>query len=307
MKEEELRSRVIEKIASRRDLPGIHVTTLAGECLRRGYYTWLYGDGFYNMDSLLRFWIGKGIHSLPFLKESEVPVSWEGVSGNIDEYEEGTILEKKHTAKSIPMNLPPQYVRQVEYYKVLAEKTGKKVDNAYVLYVDVVKPATELFLVPCRDSKTIEAEMLSRRDILQYAMDNKTPPKRVIGWNCKRCDFCSICFYKEEPRIVESPLMKELSKLYGKRFDEARELLTKEGDSRVTSLVITEPLELSCEIKGKSGNYAVFMSSEKRFCSCADYQTKKVVCKHQLYALLVALKQGKLQELEVSKLLEVSK
>ena len=66
-------------------LKGIHVSALSYNCLRRAYFTQMHGDGFFDMKTLVTFWIGRQLHMTPILKEHEVPLKWYRIIGTCDD------------------------------------------------------------------------------------------------------------------------------------------------------------------------------------------------------------------------------
>ena len=115
---------------------GIHVSSLCYDCLRRAYFTQLHGDGFFDMKTLVTFWIGRQIHETPILKEHEVPLEWNGIIGTCDDYEDGVLLEKK-TCRAIPKQVYSHHIKQAEFYSLMLEKAGKPVKEAHIVYIDV--------------------------------------------------------------------------------------------------------------------------------------------------------------------------
>ena len=92
---------------------------------------------------------------------------------------------------------------------------------------------------------------------------------------------------------LEQALIEE----YQKRFDAAREV-------EVVSVVVErEGLELTAVVKGKHGEYAVFLTPTSAYCSCMDFRTRKRICKHIIAAALAAAEQGYISEFELATLL----
>lgn len=196
---------------SERDRTVFHVTELSRECMRQSWYAHVHGGlGYFNVETLLRFGIGTGIHKIPILAQSELPLSWAGIHGTIDEYENGVILEKKHTSAKFPRSPQDHYVRQVEYYKVLLLKNDFKVTAAYILYINVDDPEIRVFPLSMRPTDEIENEMLFRKALLEDHIKKKIPPPRTMGWQCGYCNYASICFGREYPIFMDPPEAEKL-------------------------------------------------------------------------------------------------
>ena len=112
----------------------IHVSALVYDCLRRGYYDLKHGQSF-DLSTLMTFWIGRKLHETPILKENEIALEYMGVKGSCDEYEDGTLVEKK-TCKMLPRSPNDHHKRQVEYYAMMLGEQGKPVKEACSLDLD---------------------------------------------------------------------------------------------------------------------------------------------------------------------------
>jgi hypothetical protein len=174
-----------------------HASDLSFGCLRNSYYKRIFGNEFVTASSLMSFWIGKQLHATQILKSHELFLTWGGLSGTIDDYEEGTLLEKKTTTWKItrPLDL---HVRQLEYYALLLAKNNLPLTEAHVLYIDVGKKEIIPFKVDIRDLREIEDEVIEKIKILKQALNDKKPPARVIGWGCMYCPYAMVCFQEAD-------------------------------------------------------------------------------------------------------------
>ena len=219
---------------------GIGVTNLVYDCLRRAYYTRTLGE-FYDLHTLILFWTGRKLHETQILKEHELVLEWEGIVGIVDEYENGTLLEKK-TCVSLPRTPNDHHVKQVEYYKVLLEKHGKPVNEAYLLYIDINNKEIRTFKVNMRPSNIIEKEMLERKEKLEKALKEGKPPERKVGWLCNYCNFASICFggmKKGFTKVNDSEAEARIRQFLSKK--------KREGYKRTDDIEIMEGLNLPIE------------------------------------------------------------
>lgn len=62
----------------------IHVSSLCYPCIRKSYYTIKHGRDFYNLKTLITFWIGRQLHKTQILSGSELPLKWNGIIGSAD-------------------------------------------------------------------------------------------------------------------------------------------------------------------------------------------------------------------------------
>lgn len=177
---------------------GIHVSSLSYECLRRAYYSQIYGEGLFSAKTLMTFWIGRELHKTQILAHHELSVDWNGIIGTCDEYENGLLLDKK-TCTMIPTYVSPHHAKQVEYYALMLSKQYKIVNQAYILYIDVANKKVKALKVKLRQLSIIEDELTRKRDMLKNSIESKTPPSRHINWLCDHCAFASKCFEYVEP------------------------------------------------------------------------------------------------------------
>ena len=270
-------SRFYERIQTHRE-PGIHVSNLVYDCIRRGYYEVLYGESFNTLDTLITFWLGHAVHKMPILKYHELGMDWEGIHGTCDEYEDGVLLDKKSTTSDrIPTEANDHHIKQVEYYKVMLEAKGMPVTEAHILYIQLPKPHhIRDIKVPLRQSENIRKELLQKKKVLQIALEKKIPPPRVPGWICSYCNFASICWKPDE-----------LNR-HGERWVKALDLI---GQGHFSSVAVNDE-GISAKYTGEDEKeYAVFAEFDGQiFCSCKDFQTRKLMCKHIL-AMLAENKQ----------------
>ena len=184
--------------AREHDPLSVSVTALVYDCMRRGYYQKTEPETM-SVDGALRVGTGKKLHEIPFNADKsghEILLKWEGITGIVDEYHDGVIVDKK-TTRDIPKNPYGNHIKQIEYYKVLLEENGHPVVGGAVLYEDVDHAQIRAFSVKLRGSKEIKGEMLAKRDILAPALKNRALPPRSVSWLCKYCNFSKKCFTTE--------------------------------------------------------------------------------------------------------------
>lgn len=174
-------------------LKGIHVSALSYDCIRKAYYTQKFGESFYDMNTMLTFWIGRQIHETQILKEHEVELNVNGIVGSADEYQDGLLLEKK-TCKIIPKTPYLHHKKQAEYYSMLLQMSGKPVNKIALLYIDICDKKIKVFTFKPRKSSVIKQEMYWKKEQLEKALKNNKPPARSMGWLCSYCSFCAKCW-----------------------------------------------------------------------------------------------------------------
>lgn len=179
---------------------GIHVTSLVYDCLRRSYYSEKFGEGFFDIKTLITFWIGRVLHHTQVLKEHELQLEWLGILGTVDEFEDGILLEKKTTA-FMPKAPLEHHVTQLEYYKLLLEKTGKRVKQMFLMYIDIANKDIKVFEVEPRPLAEIEVELIAKKTELEASLLKNIVPPRHAGWLCGYCNFASICFKGKENEV----------------------------------------------------------------------------------------------------------
>jgi len=171
---------------------GIHVTALVHDCLRKCFYSQTMGN-YFNLKTLITFWIGKQLHKTPILKQNEVPLKWEGIFGTVDDYEDGVLVEKK-TCNTKYNNPLDHHKKQVEYYSVMLRKNDLPFKEGHIVYINLVDKEVTEFEVSVRDIKKIQEEMIIKKEIINKAIETGEPPKRHITWLCNYCEFANICF-----------------------------------------------------------------------------------------------------------------
>lgn len=180
----------------------ISVSSIQYPCLRKAYYTKKYGD-YFNIETAYTFWLGKAIHRMEFLKAGEIELEWNGIIGIIDEFEDGTIVEKK-TCNELPRSPNDHHKIQLEYYYILALKNKMVVNDLWLLYMEKKYPAHRFFQVKPRKPEVIEEEMIARKEILEKALAGKGVPKRHLSWLCRYCPFPPRCFGKVSNHLTPS-------------------------------------------------------------------------------------------------------
>lgn len=181
----------------------ISVSSIIYPCLRKAYYTKKYGE-FYDINTAYTFYIGKAIHKMPFLKESEIELEWEGIIGRIDDYGEETLVDKK-TTKTLPSRPRDHHITQMEYYYVLCLKNNKPVKDLFIHYLEKGYPAHKFFRIKPRPVEEIEKEMLERKNALEEALKTDKIPDRHLSWLCKYCNFSPKCFGKQKDAKTQNP------------------------------------------------------------------------------------------------------
>jgi len=183
---------------------GIHVTALREECMKMSYLYHVKESPDFkpNKKNLLTFWIGRELHKTPILAQNELILDWNGILGSCDDYENGVLVDKK-TCTSIPSQAKDQDARQVEYYALMLKKRGKIVNRVYILYIDINNKDFVFHRVKVRPYDEIEAEMISKRDILQKAKETGVIPPRTLNWKCKYCYHRFECLNEKELENLE--------------------------------------------------------------------------------------------------------
>lgn len=173
----------------------IHVTDLAAFCLRQSYLKKKYSHMF-DLDSVMRMAIGQKLHEIPMYTpgEHEVDIEWNGIKGRMDEYHNGIIIDKK-TTRDAPRAPTSYATKQLQYYRLMAERNGLEVHGAVVIYIDVNNAHARAYPVDVSaDLGKVEEELLGRRDILEMALETEILPPRQIGWYCDHCECAVLCF-----------------------------------------------------------------------------------------------------------------
>jgi len=176
---------------------GIHVTSLVYDCLRRGYYENKFEEGFFDMKTLITFWIGKAVHKTPILKNHELKLEWNGITGTVDEYQDGIIIDKKTTTYT-PKSPNGHHIKQIEYYAVLLSKNGYRVREGHLIYININDKDIVVFPIKIRSLEDVEAEMVEKKIILENSIRDKTEPRRSPGWLCGYCNYAGVCFKEKK-------------------------------------------------------------------------------------------------------------
>lgn len=177
----------------------IHVSDLVYDCLRRSYLRKMIPLPTMDYRSILRVWIGRQIHLFPFLEKHELSLEWNGIVGRVDDYEDGFLVDKK-TTRSIPSRVRSHHKLQLDYYRVLASENGYPVVLAAVLYINVGSDV-EIDVKVVKFKRSVEVtknEMLEKKKRFQVSLDSGELPPRRIGWICKYCDWCNLCFCSDK-------------------------------------------------------------------------------------------------------------
>ncbi|RLJ03520.1 MAG: hypothetical protein DRP11_00570, partial [Candidatus Aenigmatarchaeota archaeon] len=179
------------------------------------YYQITYPDVIIDPRGAIRTWIGRKLHETSILGgEVEIRLEYKGITGRIDEYKDGVLLEKK-TCRSIPKKPYPHHVRQVEYYWVLCERNGRPVKKAALMYIDVDSAEVEVFPVEFeRPLEEVEEEMLRKAEIISECLKTGIlPPRKMTTWDdktsklvCEYCAYYGICMREDhvDPRFNPS-------------------------------------------------------------------------------------------------------
>lgn len=174
----------------------VHVSSLCYVCMRQSFYSMKHGS-FFNLKTLLTFWIGRKLHETPILSENEISLNWHGIIGACDDYEDGLLVEKK-TCTQIPRYPMSHHVRQAEYYSVMLKHHNKPVKKACIIYIDIANKELKVYKAKLRPDDIIEKEMLHKKQLLDKAVESGKPPERKIGWQCQFCVWASLCFKREK-------------------------------------------------------------------------------------------------------------
>jgi len=182
---------------------GLHVSALSYDCNRRIFYFEKYKNPSRKISdrTVIRFWIGRKLHETPILGGHELELDLDGVvMGQPDEYDEpnGILVEKK-TCRKIPFKPQDHYVKQVEYYALMLRRSGKPVNTAFILYIDVNNNEVAEFRIHLRPYKLIESELMEKVRVVTESLKTDTPPPVVESWLCDYCPFFQKCFPDAEP------------------------------------------------------------------------------------------------------------
>lgn len=194
--------------------PGVHVSDLVYPCARRGYYNALLPPTL-DMKGSIYVWIGIELHKLKLLEHSELSLEWNGISGTVDEYENGIYIDIKTTRnpptyynrsrKEKVVTIRAHHLTQLEYYRVLLEENEYPVDVAGILYIDVneAKLFPGMAKIHARELDTIKEEMMGRQAPLELYLNTRTLPPRdtSVWWMCSGgyCPHFGTCMRNSNP------------------------------------------------------------------------------------------------------------
>jgi len=180
-------------------LEKINVTDLVFPCLRHAFYSKkFFEEKRGRLPDLLGMWIGVKLHETRIFGSHEIELEYNGIFGRVDGYEDEILLELK-TTRAIPPEPYPHHVKQVEYYRVLLEKSGRPVKFAVILYVNVNDLTTKVFpILFDRSVEEVEEELIKRKKELEEALQKDIPPPPIPDepWACDYCRFAYLCGYQ---------------------------------------------------------------------------------------------------------------
>ena len=129
-------TRFFQAIGDDKRTPGIHVSHLTQDCVRKSFYDIKFPPSI-DRSLLIKFWWGKMAHIQPILKHHELTVKWNDIEGTVDEYEDGLLVDKKTIVNLDNTRYLPQsqYVKQIEYYAVMLRENGYPVNAAKIFYI----------------------------------------------------------------------------------------------------------------------------------------------------------------------------
>ena len=194
----------------------VHVSDLTQDCMRKAWYRLNdYAGDLKDFKKSLPLAHGTALHNIINLGGLEHELSmfchistmtprtnsdgtdiYSCVKGSMDDLieidDELIICDKKTTKKSIPREVPEQYKKQMNIYKLLYFITsGIEVKRAAIVYIDKStaweRHATRVFdLEPIENIKEYVLDKLS-------ILNTKTPPPRVKTFLCPWCDYYLTC------------------------------------------------------------------------------------------------------------------
>lgn len=239
-----------DPLLNRERSEGYHITDLVYNCMRRAAYNHYFGKlQFNNMEQEMIFTQGKLWHLIKMTPNHETQfemgsITWHEknvragetesksyvpsmpITGTIDEFEDGVLIDKK-TSKYMPKSIYNHHATQLEYYKVLTEQgiiinvdesdkrfgTDFTIKTAGILYIctdpekfDVKFIATEL-----RNTDDVAKEMATKVGILDEAVASGILPPRIAddeNWICKYCNHFRTCYSQKEGTYAELEEMR---------------------------------------------------------------------------------------------------
>ena len=188
---------------------GLHVSDLI--FLRRTYFRTKYPEIGLTDEEVVRFIAGRGHHHavevLAALPEyREVEVTWNGIRGHIDIYENEPVELKTTRAMKVASAEEiwkefPFWIRQLAYYCAMVNKPRGKL---MVFYLNIpansgnrsgLTPKLTAFEVEFGDLRGVRQEMLERKEALEKALATGDPLglEPCPRWMCEKCRFVKAC------------------------------------------------------------------------------------------------------------------
>jgi CRISPR/Cas system-associated exonuclease Cas4 (RecB family) len=207
---------------------GIHVTDITG-CLRKSWYTktttapeFVHGV-FYRVMGTIAHGV---LEHHGENDEAEVAVEALGLTGRMDVYRDGRIIDFKSTRWLTPSKLPyGSHELQVNIYAEMLRQNGKEVTSAAIQYIDMSGPTkcrtckamyepdatgglvcpkcgkssndahagAVLIEVPLMDRDELQKLIVERRDALLKALQTGKMPRAEPSFLCDYCPFVDIC------------------------------------------------------------------------------------------------------------------
>ena len=218
----------------------VHVTDLINPCMRYFFYQ-LNSQANASIESVLRMWEGHALHSASVLTRNHELLLFHKfhevyVVGSVDEYEKGTLIEKKFVNFVPPSEKHLQkyyshYIDQVRFYNVLLNLNNYEVKRAYILFVNrgfsnEKNPLVKAYDVTSYLSYERDLYMLTERlSSVMKVMNSKEVPEipdeyHPFEYPCSSCTFRAFCWmeedapegseYEEDDTGSESPQEKEM-------------------------------------------------------------------------------------------------
>ncbi len=218
---------LLKAILDTRERTGIHVTDLTG-CLRKSFFDKTTTAPEYVHAQMYRFMgtIAHGVLEQYGNDEAELPVEALGITGKMDVYRDGRIIDFKTARWLTPSKLPyGSHELQVNIYAEMLRQQGKVVTSAAIQYIDMSGPTKckicksvyqpdELGMLTCpkcgrsysdahtgavlveielRDNSEIRQLIEERRDVLLKALSDEIMPDAEPSFLCEYCPFVNLC------------------------------------------------------------------------------------------------------------------
>ncbi len=219
---------LLKAILDTRERTGIHVTDLTG-CLRKSWFDKTTTAPEYVHSQMYRFMgtIAHGVlEQYGSADEAELPASALGITGTMDVYRDGRIIDFKTARYLILSKLPyGSHELQINIYAEMLRQQGKPVASAAIQYIDMSGPTKcktckvvyqpdETGVLACpkcgrstreahtgavlveielRDSGEIRQLIEERRDILLKALSDNVMPDAEPSFLCEYCAFVNLC------------------------------------------------------------------------------------------------------------------